>query len=300
MPGSKLEAVINKCEASPIRKEDGFEKLLISDNLVLDGGDEDMLPVGSANNSTLSESPACLVRGMLPTESPMIISTLLSKRVLLSSNFDVSHELNLLNDDNGASPMFGQRDNQVITNITEPLNVGSANNQERRKLDFGSSVLTQSGANSNNGHGSGRVGGLFSSLRRCTSMIDQRHSPTTSSTANNFKPPDDFTSPISRSNSGGQSSGFKRPLAIRRPNSCSVSSSNELPFRDGDQDQDMNTEDATTGSSFLHSYHEQNLRNEGSSKRPRWDMSKGRPPLLKSHSMSSIGEESPSGNEETN
>ena len=296
---SEPEMVICKDSPSPEIKEDGFE---ISEDLVLDGGDEDMPSVASSTNNALSDSPGAVGNGMLTSESPLIVSSLLSKRI----TFEVSHELNLLNEDNGASPMFNLRDNpgQCNTNTTiQPLCGSNNSAQERRKLDFGT-VLTQSGANSNLGHGSSRtwneyLGGTFSTFRRCTSMTEQRQSPPIASSSYMFKPPEDFTSPISRSNSGGQSSGFKRPMAIRRPGTYGTSTANQASWLVKNKDiQDTEIADESVATSVSDISHEQNLRNDGSSKRPRWDIPRNRPQLLKSQSMSAIREESPSSDKE--
>ena len=257
----------NKCEMSTEMREDGYENIL-NEDLVLDGGDEDMLPLEALHVNTLPESPAGLVNGVPASGSPTIMSSLLSRRVVLNNTNEVSNALNLLNDENGASPML-------------------------------SNILTQSGANCSYSHGIGRPKEKFNKFRRCTSMIDQRQSPPIKNIANCFNSTDDFTSPISRSNSGGQSSGFKRPLALRRPDNFTTESSHQTSFKVQDQNQDACIEDITLATSLPHSIQEQNLTNDGSSKRRRWDLSKCRPMLLKSHSMSAIGEESPTGNEES-
>jgi hypothetical protein len=247
-------------------KEDGFENIL-NDNLVLDGGDEDMLPVESFTANTLSESPAGLAKSVLASGSPTIMSSLLSRRVVHSNtNFSA---LNLLNDENGASPMLG------------------------------SSVPTQSKANSSHSHGSGRNGEIYSIFRRCSSMIDQRLSPPIKKPdINSFNSSDDFTSPISRSNSGVQSSGFKRPFAFRRPASFSTDSCYQESCQP--EDQDICIDECSVAAPSSHCNQELNLRNDGHSKRRRWDVSKSRPPLLKSQSMSAIGEESSTNDESSN
>jgi len=263
-PTTDKDIELIKCEMSTEMREDGYENIL-NEDLVLDGGDEDMLPVEALNVNTLTESPAGLVKGVQTSGSPTIMSSLLSRRVVINNANEVLSALNLLNNENGASPML-------------------------------STVLTQSGANCNRSHGNGSHKETFNGFRRCTSMIDQRQSPPIRNIPNCFNSTDDFTSPISRSNSGGQSSGFKRPLELRKPDNFSTESSHQGPFIVQDQGQDPCIEDYTLATSLPK---EQNLRNDGSSKRRRWDVSKCRPMLLKSHSMSAIDEESPTGNEES-
>lgn len=246
-------------------KEDGFENIL-NDNLMLDGGDEDMLPVETFTSNSFSESPAGFTKCVLASGSPTIMSSLLSRRVVQCNTN--SNALNLLNDENGASPMLG------------------------------TSVPTPSGTNANHSQGTGRNGDIYSSFRRCTSMIDQRLSPPFKrGDINSFNPPDDFTSPISRSNSGGQSCGFKRPLAFRKPDKCGTDLCHQVSSKTEDQYQEICIDEFSLPPCSSHQNQEQNLRNDGHSKRRRWDVSKSRPPLLKSQSMSEIGEESPGNND---
>ena len=94
--------VIDSCESSSETKEDGFEHIL-NDNLVLDGGDEDMSPNDEITTNSLSDSITGFKNGVPPSGSPTI-SSLLSRRVVLSNTN--SSALNLLNDENGASPML--------------------------------------------------------------------------------------------------------------------------------------------------------------------------------------------------
>ena len=237
--------VIDSCESSSESKEDGFEHIL-NDNLVLDGGDEDMLPIEASSTNSLSDSITGF-KNEIPCSGSPTISSLLSKRVVL--NTTNSSALNLLNDENGASPM---------------LSLSLSN---------------------------GRNGETFNRFRRCTSMIDQRQtSPNKNTIPNSFHSSDDFTSPISRSYSGGPSSGFKRPLAFQRPNHSEMDTGFQITCKNLRQ-HDLSTNDDKP--SLNHTNQDKNYRNESRSKRRRWDVSKCRPQLLKSHSMSAIGEESP-------
>ena len=130
-------------------------------------------------------------------------------------------------------------------------------------------------------------------------MIDQRLSPPIKRTdINSFTSSDDFTSPISRSNSGVQSSGFKRPFAFRRPDNFSTESCYQESCKP--EDQDICIDECNVAAPSSHCNQELNLRNDGYSKRRRWDVSNSRPPLLKSQSMSAIGEESSSNDESSN
>ena len=130
-------------------------------------------------------------------------------------------------------------------------------------------------------------------------MIDQRLSPPIKRTdINSFNPSDDFTSPISRSNSGVQSSGFKRPFAFRRPDNFSTDSYYQESCKL--EDQEICIDECSVSAPSSHCNQELNLRNDGHSKRKRWDVSKSRPPLLKSQSMSAIGEESSTNDEGEN
>ena len=94
--------VVDSCEISSKVKEDGFEDIL-NDNLVLDGGDEDMSPNEQTSSNSLSDSIPGFKNGLPPSGSPTI-SSLLSRRVVLNNTN--SSALNLLNDENGASPML--------------------------------------------------------------------------------------------------------------------------------------------------------------------------------------------------
>ena len=238
--------IIDSCESSSETKEDGFEHIL-NDNLVLDGGDEDMSPNDEITTNSLSDSITGFKNGVPPSGSPTI-SSLLSRRVVLSNTN--SSALNLLNDENGASPMLS---------------------------------LSQK---------NGRNGETFNSFRRCTSMIDQRQSPPIKNNIpSSFHSSDDFTSPISRSYSGGPSSGFKRPLAFRRPNCSESDTGFQLTCKNLSQTEVRTDDDSITSAQ---SDEDKSIRNECRSKRRRWDVTNCRPPLLKSHSMSAIGEESPS------
>ena len=234
--------LVDGCEITSNNKEDGFENIL-NDNLVLDGGDEDMLQNEPTSTNPLSDSITGFKNGLPPSGSPTI-SSLLSRRVVLNNTN--SSALNLLNDENGASPMLS---------------------------------LSQ------------KNGETFNRFRRCTSMIDQRQSPPIKNIPNAFHSSDDFTSPISRSYSG-TSSGFKRPLAFRRPNYSESDSGFQLSCKNLNQREGVYEEDDSI--SITRSDPDRNITNESRSKRRRWDVDKSRPPLLKSHSMSAIGEESPS------
>ena len=239
--------VVDSCETSSKAKEDGFEDIL-NDNLVLDGGDEDMSPNEQTSANSLSDSITGFKNGLPPSGSPTI-SSLLSRRVVLNNTN--SSALNLLNDENGASPM---------------LSLSQKNN---------------------------RNGETFNSFRRCTSMIDQRQSPPIKDVPNTFHSSDDFTSPISRSYSGGTSSGFKRPLAFRRPNYSESDSGLHISSKNWSQQEEVCADNDSISIANSEDQ-DRNMRIESRSKRRRWDVDKCRPPLLKSHSMSAIGEESPS------
>ena len=84
--------VIDSCESSSESKEDGFEHIL-NDNLVLDGGDEDMLSIEPASPNSLSDSITGF-KNEIPCSGSPTISSLLSKRVVL--NTTNSSALNLL------------------------------------------------------------------------------------------------------------------------------------------------------------------------------------------------------------
>ena len=245
-------------------QQDGFDNIL-NEDLVLDGGENDMLSVESSSTNASSASPACTIQRDITSGSPTVMSSLLSRRVVLNNTNEVSSTLKLLNDENGASPMLSSG------------------------MDFNSSALTQSGANCNPRFACRRNEEIFSRFRRCASLLDQRQSPPIKG-SNDLS--SDFTSPISRSSSGGQSSGFKRPLALRRPNTISADTSHLVPNK-ALHDYDASIEDHTFGTSLPQDYEQINHISNGTSKRRKWDSSKCRPQLLKSHSMSAIGEESP-------
>ena len=116
--------VDNPSPTTDIDVQDGFDNIL-NEDLVLDGGENDMLSVESSSTNASSASPACTIQRDITSGSPTVMSSLLSRRVVLNNTNEVSSTLKLLNDENGASPMLSSG------------------------MDFNSSALTQSGANCN-------------------------------------------------------------------------------------------------------------------------------------------------------
>ena len=102
--------VVDSCESSSETKEDGFEHIL-NDNLVLDGGDEDMSPNDEIATNSLSDSITGFKNGVPPSGSPTI-SSLLSRRVVLSNTN--SSALNLLI----SGPESQRRKPQILSSYT--------------------------------------------------------------------------------------------------------------------------------------------------------------------------------------
>merc|ERR1719322_1966787 len=199
----------------------------------------------------------------------MIMSSLFSGRII----FDVSDDLNLLNDDNGASPMFNLQNNPFRVNKIDK-SIDNSNISETTK-SFGS-VLTQSGANRLNGHDKTRQVHFERESNSPTNL--QRTYGSTGKHSLNINSISNSISPVSRINSENYASGFKRPLFFPSTKTKNTSSKKEILY--------PSKSASMTNNLSKQPYQELNL-NQSSAKRLRKD-SEGTPPLLKSHSMSAL------------